>query len=94
MCGGVEAADKARAYERVKVYFPPPKTAFPVVLEDETDLGWERWGRGREERGKGPSDGWAKLETVERGGWEKCHLRNRRLSDGQRKAQHWLGFSA
>ncbi len=53
MCGGVEAKDKNRAYELVRVYFPNPKAAFPVILEDGTDLGWVRWGRRKEQPGVG-----------------------------------------
>ncbi|MDB6446370.1 hypothetical protein PII47_23530 [Pseudomonas sp. 21TX0197] len=99
MCGGVEAADKNRAYERVKVYFPNPKAALPVVLEDGTDLGWVRWGRRREEKGTGPSGGWAKLETVERGGWEKYHpqralgLVQRYMEKDGERVSHWFDMN-
>ena len=73
MCGGVEAKDKNRAYVPVRVYFPNPKAAFPVMLEDGTELGWVAWGRRKEQPGNGPQGGWAKRETIERGGWDKYH---------------------
>lgn len=96
MCGGVEAKDKNRAYEPVRVYFPNPKAAFPVILEDGTDLGWVHWGRRKEQLGTGPQGGWAKLETVERGGWEKYHpqravgLVNRFMEKDAERVSHWF----
>lgn len=99
MCGGVEARDKNRAYQAVKVYFPNPKAAFPVVLEDGTDLGWVPWGRRREQPGKGPQGGWAKLETVERGGWEKYHpqralgLISRYMEKDAERVSHWFDMN-
>lgn len=68
MCGGVEARDAEKSY---KVYFPSPKTAIPVLGAGGEELGWVRWGRRKGEPGASPQGGWAKLETVERGGWEK-----------------------
>ncbi|WP_421684487.1 hypothetical protein HKW98_09070 [Stutzerimonas urumqiensis] len=97
MCGGVEARDAERSY---KVYFPNPKAAIPVMLEGGEALGWVRWGRRREEPGKGPQGGWARLETVERGGWDKYQpLRAYGLvqaymeKDADRKS-HWFQMDA
>lgn len=98
MCGGVEARDAEKAY---KVYFPSPKAAFPVMLEGGEALGWVTWGRRHEEPGQGPQGGWARLETVERGGWEKYRplrafgLVQRYMEKGQpdekgKKQSHWF----
>ncbi|MDH0748862.1 hypothetical protein N5D61_21270 [Pseudomonas sp. GD03842] len=99
MCGGVEAKDKNRAYEPVRVYFPNPMAALPVVLEDGTDLGWVRWGRRKEQPGWGPQGGWAKYETIERGGWEKYHpqraiaLVSRFMEKDAERVSHWFDMN-
>ncbi len=99
MCGGVEAKDKNRAYEPVRVYFPNPRAAFPVLLEDGTDLGWVAWGRRKEQPGSGPQGGWAKLETIVRGGWEKYHpqrgvgLVTRYMEKDAERVSHWFDMN-
>lgn len=99
MCGGVEAKDKNRAHEPVRVYFPNPKAAFPVILEDGTDLGWVRWGRRKEQFGPSPQGGWAKLETIERGGWDKYHpqrafgLVSRFMEKDAERVSHWFDIN-
>jgi hypothetical protein len=99
MCGGVEAKDKNRAYEAVKVYFPNPKAAFPVMLEDGTDLGWVPWGRRKEQAGDGPPGGWAKRETIDRGGWDKYHpqralgLISRYMEKDAQRVSHWFDMN-
>jgi hypothetical protein len=99
MCGGVEARDKDRAYQAVKVYFPNPKAVFSVILDDGTDLGWVPWGRRKEQAGSGPQGGWAKLETVERGGWEKYHpqgalgLISRYMEKDAERDSHWFDMA-
>lgn len=96
MCGGIEAKDKNRAYEPVRVYFPNPKAAFPVMLEDGTDLGWLPWGRRREQRGGGPQGGWARRESVENGSWEKYRplrafgLISRYMEKDADRVSHWF----
>lgn len=59
MCGGVEARE----------------AAIPVLLEGSGQLDWIVWGRRKEQPGYGPPGGWAKLSTVEAGGWAKYHPR-------------------
>lgn len=99
MCGGVEAKDKNRAYEPVRVYFPNPKAAFPVILEDGIDLGWVRWGRRKQQPSLGPLGDWAKLETIERGGWDKYHpqrafgLVRRFMENDDERVSHWFDLN-
>jgi hypothetical protein len=99
MCGGVEAKDKNRAYEAVKVYFPNPKAAFPVMLEDGTDLGWVPWGRRKVQAGDGPPGGWAKRETIDRGGWDKYRpqralgLISRYMEKDAQRVSHWFDMN-
>lgn len=93
MCGGVEARDGERSF---KVYFPSPKAAFPVMLQGGEGLGWVKWGRRREEPGQGPQGGWARLETVERGGWNKYRpqrafgLIDRYMEKDAERKSHWF----
>jgi hypothetical protein len=96
MCGGIEAKDKNRAYEPVRVYFPNPKAAFPVMLEDGTDLGWLPWGRRKEQGGSGPQGGWARRESLENGTWEKHRpqrafgLISRYMEKDAERVSHWF----
>lgn len=68
MYGEIEARNAAKTY---KVYFPSPKAAIPVLGAGGEVLGWVRWGRRKGELGASPQGGWAKLKTIEHGGWEK-----------------------
>ena len=68
MCGGVEAREADKVW---KIYFPSPTAALPVLLEGSDQLDWIQWGRREGELGAGPQGGWARLSTVEAGGWVK-----------------------
>ena len=72
MCGGVEAREADKVW---KIYFPYDKAAFPVMLEDTGQIDWIAWGRREHQPGGGPVGGWAKLDTVQAGGWERFHPR-------------------
>jgi hypothetical protein len=54
MCGGVEAREADKVW---KIYFPNPKAALPVLLEDSGQLDWITWGRRTEQPGYGPTGG-------------------------------------
>lgn len=69
MCGGVEAL------EAEKIYFPNPKAALPVLLDGSGQIDWIQWGRRKEESGDGPPGGWARLSTMQSGGWAKYRPR-------------------
>lgn len=72
MCGGVEAREADKIW---RIYFPNPKAALPVLLEDSGQRDWITWGRRREQPGYGPEGGWARLNSVEAGSWAKYHPR-------------------
>lgn len=72
MCGGVEAREAENIW---KIYFPNPKAAIPVLLEGSGQLDWIAWGRRKEQPGFGPEGGWARLSTVQAGGWTKYNPR-------------------
>ncbi|MFU4390301.1 hypothetical protein [Pseudomonas paraeruginosa] len=72
MCGGVEISGRyTRTGEQLKIYFPNPKAALPVLGNDGGEVMWVPWGRRREQAGKGPVGGWARLSSIEVGRWEK-----------------------
>lgn len=62
MCGGIEAREGDKIW---KIYFPNPKAAIPVLLEDSDHLDWIH----------GPQCGWARQESIEQGNWAKYHPR-------------------
>lgn len=71
MCGGVEISGKyTRTGEQLKIYFPNPRAALPVQGAKDGVV-WVPWGRRREQPGKGPQGGWARLSSIEDGRWEK-----------------------
>lgn len=80
MCGGVEAREAEKVW---KIYFPNPRAALPVLLQDGGQLDWIQWGRRKEEPGDGPPGGWARLSTVQAGGWVR-HRPQRGLAMVQR----------
>lgn len=67
MCAGVKFT---HAGENLTVYFPNPKAVLPVALRDG---GHElvTWGRRKEEPGKLPPGGWARLDSIKAGKWDK-----------------------
>lgn len=75
MCGGVKYRHEGRT---VTSYFPNPKAALPVALKAG---GHEllSWGRRKEEGGELPPGGWARLDSVRQGRWDRYDPRPVRL---------------
>jgi len=67
MCGGVEFEVQGIP---VKVYFPNPEAKLPVKTKSG-DLQMVPWGRRKEQVSKLPMGGWARLDSIENGTWEK-----------------------
>jgi len=97
MCGGVEISGQyTRTGEQLKIYFPNPRAALPVLGSEGGEVLWVPWGRRREQAGKGPAGGWARLSSIEEGKWEKygptrVHIPVQRFmeKDGE-KVSHWF----
>lgn len=71
MCGGVKYTTDGH---QVAVYFPQPNAALPVRRRDgTTDL--VTWGRRLEEEGALPKTGWARLDSITAGKWDKYQPR-------------------
>ena len=96
MCGGVEISGRyTRTGEQLKIYFPNPRAALPVLGAGDEAV-WVPWGRRREQPGKGPAGGWARLSSIEEGKWEKygptrVHiLATRFMEKDESKVSHWF----
>ncbi|MDM8347665.1 hypothetical protein P8H27_01965 [Pseudomonas sp. sp1636] len=99
MCGGVEISGRyTRSGEQLKIYFPNPRAALPV-LGSEEQVVWIPWGRRREQAGKGPAGGWARLSSVEEGRWEKYGPTPVRIpaakfmEKDEAKVSHWFDLA-
>ncbi|HHG4904337.1 TPA: hypothetical protein ACPWGP_003377 [Pseudomonas aeruginosa] len=97
MCGGVEISGQyTRTGEQLKIYFPNPKAALPVLAGDGKEVLWVPWGRRREQAGKGPAGGWARISSIEDGRWEKygpTRVRipaQRFMEKDEEKVSHWF----
>ncbi|MES9855958.1 MAG: hypothetical protein ABW166_05060 [Sedimenticola sp.] len=67
MCGGVYYLIEG---QEVRTYFPNPKAQLPVKTRAG---GIERlpWGRRKSQAGKLPLGGWARLESIYEGRWDR-----------------------
>ncbi len=67
MCGGVYYTHQE---QDVRVYFPNPKALLPVRQKTgETIL--IPWGRRQDQKGKLPLGGWARLDSIYAGRWDR-----------------------
>jgi hypothetical protein len=87
MCGGVEAREADKIW---KIYFPNPKAALPVLLEDSGQLDWIKWGRRKEQPGHEPQGGWAKLSTVQAGGMVQRFMEKEGQPGEKNRPSHWF----
>lgn len=67
MCGG---AQFQHGDDFMRMYFPNPKAVLPVLQKDGRQV-LLPWGRRQDEFGRLPMGGWAKLESIYGGVWDK-----------------------
>lgn len=67
MCGGVEYRFHG---ENFKTYFPNPASTLPVKTADG-DVMQIPWGRRQQQAGRLPLGGWARLESIYGGRWDR-----------------------
>lgn len=73
MCGGVKYTDNQN--KTWTVYFPSPKAALPVLKKDG-EIEWVTWGKRKEENApEFPNGGWARLDSIKQGKWQRYHPR-------------------
>jgi len=67
MCGGVYYYHNN---QDVRVYFPNPKATLPVITKNK-EIELLPWGRRKEQQGHLPMGGWARLDSIYSGRWDK-----------------------
>lgn len=67
MCGGVYYIHEGKDN---RVYFPNPKALLPVITKDKK-IELVPWGRRKEQAGNLPKGGWARLDSIYAGRWDK-----------------------
>ena len=67
MCGGVYYTIDG---QDVRVYFPNPKAVLPVRMKSKK-IELLPWGRRKEQAGILPLGGWARLDSIYAGRWDK-----------------------
>lgn len=67
MCGGVYYTFNG---EDIRVYFPNPKAKLPVRKKDGNAV-LLPWGRRKEQKGVLPLGGWARLDSIYAGRWDR-----------------------
>lgn len=67
MCGGVYYSIEE---QDVRVYFPNPKAVLPVHMKNKK-IELLPWGRRKEQAGILPLGGWARLDSIYAGRWDK-----------------------
>ena len=92
MCGGTEYLHNG---EKIRVYFPMPDAKLPVrTKQGATTL--VTWGRKKEQAGYSPAGGWARLESIKNGVWEKYNPIPvkipvlRFMEKDRQKVSHWF----
>lgn len=68
MCGGVYYTIQD---QDTRVYFPNPKALLPVKTRTGS-IKTLAWGRRREQAGTLPLGGWARLDSIYAGRWDRC----------------------
>lgn len=69
MCAGAKFRDK-QLQKDWTIYFPNPKAALPVFLAGGL-IEWVKWGRRKEEQVPFVQGGWAKLDSIQEGKWDR-----------------------
>lgn len=99
MCGGVEVAGRYSATGKpIRVYFPTPKAALPV-LQAGGRAEWITWGRRKEQPGHLPATGWARDDSITAGKWA-CYqpqtvdvMAERFMEKDEAKQSHWFDLT-
>lgn len=98
MCGGIKYNDKAG--KEWKVYFPSPKAALPVIKKSG-EIEWVTWGKRKEENAPYfPNGGWARLDSIKEGKWQRFHPTpvllpvNSFMEKDHEKVSHWFDLKS
>ena len=96
MCGGVYYQYEGNL---IRVYFPNPKATLPVQMKDGKVI-LLPWGRRKEQQGVLPMGGWARLDSIYAGRWDrffpkpvKCPIQSFMEKDIEGQS-HWYDLTA
>ena len=96
MCGGVYYQYEGNL---IRVYFPNPKATLPVQMKDGKVI-LLPWGRRKEQLGVLPMGGWARLDSIYAGRWDrffpkpvKCPIQSFMEKDIEGQS-HWYDLTA
>ena len=67
MCGGIYFSFEG---DELRIYFPNPKAVLPVLRKDGSVV-LIPWGRRKEQAGILPLGGWARLDSIHSGRWDR-----------------------
>jgi hypothetical protein len=93
MCGGAKYIEPSG--KEWKMYFPNPKAALPVANPDGS-IEWVKWGRRKEEQAPFVQGGWARLDSIESGKWDRHNPLHVKLAvqsfmeKDEAKVSHWI----
>lgn len=94
MCGGIKYTDNQN--KTWTVYFPSPKAALPVLKKDGA-IEWVTWGKRKEEDAPVfPNGGWARLDSIKEGKWQRYQPRpvllpiQSFMEKDHEKSSHWF----
>lgn len=93
MCAGLEYIEpQGKVW---KVYFPNPKAALPVDLGNGA-VEWIKWGRRKEEQAPFVQGGWARIDSIEAGKWDRYKpeqvtlATHKFMEKDAAKLSHWI----
>jgi len=95
MCGGVIYTFNDA---RERVFFPNPYAQLPVRMRDG-DIRLLPWGRRKEQAGHLPQGGWARLDSIKAGKWQRFHpvavkiVVEQFMEKDQQRQSHWFDLA-
>ena len=87
MCGGVFFIHASREH---RVYFPNPKAQLPVRSRSGGNI-LVPWGRRKEQAGMLPFGGWARLDAIHAGSWDRWFPRPAKIMVSQFMENDFVG---
>ena len=89
MCGGVFFIHASREQ---RIYFPNPKAQLPVRARSG-DCILVPWGRRKEQAGNLPMGGWARLDSIHAGSWDRWFPKPAKIMVTQFMEMDYVGNS-
>ena len=92
MCGGVIYTFNNK---KERIFFPNPYARLPVRMRDGSEQ-LLIWGRRKEQPGQLPQGGWARLDSIRQGKWQRFNpvavkiVVEQFMEKDQQKQSHWF----